>query len=97
MKMAIYSFDFDEVARTQKELDEVASQLEEKLKSCKGNLDSELSSWEGTASEKYGENTKEDYETILSDIETIKGMSSYLGEASKVIEEAENDLSSINI
>ncbi len=95
--MAIYSFDFDEVERTKKELNEVASQLEDKLKNCKSNLDSGLSSWQGTASKQYGDNAQEDYETILSDIDTIKGVSSYLGEASRVIEAAEDDLASINI
>lgn len=95
--MAVYSFDFDEVERTKKELNEVASQLEGKLKSCKSNLDSELNSWKGTASNQFDNNTEGNYNTIMQDIDTIKGLSSYLDEASRVIEAAEDDLSSINI
>lgn len=95
--MAIYSFDFDEVEKTKKELNEIASQLEDKLKNAKQNLDSDLSSWEGSASKQYGNNTQAEYETIMSDIDTIKGISSYLGEASSVIESAEDELSSIRI
>ncbi len=95
--MAIYSFDFDEVERTKKELNEVASQLEGRLKNAKQNLDSDLSKWKGTASDKYGNNAQDDYETIMSDIDTIKGISSYLGEASRVISSAEDELSSMRI
>jgi len=95
--MAIYSFDFDEVERTRKELKEVASQLEDKLKGTKNNLESELSSWSGSASGQFDKNTEENYNAIMQNIDAIKGVSSYLEEASRVMEAAEDELSSINI
>lgn len=95
--MAIYAFDFDEVAKTRQDLDEVANNLESNLSKCKGNLNSELSNWQGAASNKYDNTTEQNYNTIVQDIDTIRGMSSYLGEVARVIEATEDDLSSIEI
>jgi len=95
--MAVYALDFDEIARARKALDQEADRLESNLKSTKGNLNSELSSWSGEASKKYDNNTEDNYETIAEDINTIRGMSSYLGEVSRVIDETEEALSSIKI
>ena len=95
--MAIYALDFDEIARTRKALDEEASKLESNLNSSKNNLNSELSSWSGQASAKYDDNNEQNYERIAQDIDTIRGLSSYLGEISTAIEETEEALSSIKI
>lgn len=95
--MAVYALDFDEIARTRKALDEEASKLESNLNSSKNNLDSELSSWSGKASDKYDSNSEENYERIAQDIDTIRGLSSYLGEISTAVEQTEEALSSIRI
>lgn len=95
--MAIYAFDFEEVAKTRQDLDEVANRLESNLNNCNGNLSSELDSWEGAASNKYDKNTEQNVNNIVQDIDTIRGMSSYLGEVSRVIEQTEESLSSIEI
>ena len=95
--MAIYACDFDEIARTREDLDEVANKLEQRLNSGKNNLDSNLSKWTGDASNQYDQNTEQNYNTLVQDIDTIRGMSSYLGEVSRVIEATEEDLASLEI
>ena len=95
--MAIYAFDFDEVAKTIKDLDQVAENLEGKLKSCSNNLSDDLSAWSGDANSAYNSQTNDNYNVISQDIDTIKGMSSYLGEVSDVISSAEDSLASLKI
>ena len=95
--MAIYAFDFDEVAKTIEDLNQVAENLESKLQSCSTNLSDETSQWSGEASSTYSDQTNENYNVISQDIDTIKGMSSYLGEVSNVISSAEDSLASLKI
>ncbi len=95
--MAVYAFDFDEVARTRKELDSVANNLEQQLKNGTNKLMDETSEWTGDASNSFDNLTEDNYSTIASEIDTIRGMSSYLGEVSDVISQAESDLASMQI
>ncbi len=95
--MPKYVCDFDALNSTSRALRNKASDLRTALSSCQGTEEAELANWTGDASNIIKENNQKSFEVLKEDIDTIEAMADYLDEASKVIQAAEDSLSSLKI
>lgn len=95
--MPKYVFDFDTMKKMSDSLRDRAKDLRKDLTSSKGNVNSELSDWKGSSSEEIDKRNETSYKVLNEDVDTIEVMADYIDEAAKVIEAAEESLSSLEI
>lgn len=95
--MPKYVFDFDTMKKMSDSLRDRAKDLRKDLNSSKGNVNSELSDWKGASSEEIDKRNETSYKVLNEDVDTIEVMADYIDEAAKVIEAAEESLSSLEI
>ena len=95
--MAKYTCDFDAIAKASQNLEELANNVENDVKSGKNKLDSDLVSWSGTASEAYSNSSEQISSHLSSDAENMRNYSAYIKAAADKIEETEKALASIKI
>ena len=95
--MAKYVCDFDAINKASQNLEKLASEMENNVKSGQKNLDSDLVTWTGTASNAYKDSSESISNHLNSDAETMRNYAAYLKEVESKIQEAESSLASMKI
>ena len=95
--MPKYVFDFDAVNNSVNTLRDEAANIRKSLSSSKSNNESELANWSGEASDAVKANNEASYKVLSEDVDTMEVMADYMVEASKLIQAAEDSLSSLKL
>lgn len=95
--MGKYVYDFDEMNTVKKSLDDIANQELDNISNYNKSTYEELSGWTGEASDSFklafGENLMK-YDFYVNN---VLGLSQYIGDVTKTIEKAEQELSKLKM
>ena len=93
--MARYVCDFDAVRDGCNKLNNTIQNLESNLANKKKQLDSDLVNWSGSASQSFKTSNNGITNTLESEIENMRQLSSGISSRAQAIEDLENALASI--
>ena len=94
--MPKYVCEFEEVTKAGKDMCKTASDLVSSVKTYTSNLENELSQWTGEAKESFTKAETERLQTIGNTAAYLDNYGQFVQFASKAIEEADEQLSSLD-
>ena len=95
--MAKYVCDFEQVYAIGEKVCEAVTELETSIGTYSTNIDSDLSSWTGTAKDSFTRTKGEQVELAKKDFTYIKELGEFIKSSSKSIQELEEQLASLTI
>lgn len=95
--MAKYVCDFEQVYSVGEKLCQTASDTLTAVQTYDSRIESDLSSWTGTAKDSFLTTNSEQIKTATDDVSYINDLGEFIKSASKSIQELEEELSSLTI
>ena len=95
--MAKFVCDFDEVYSTGEKLCSIADEMSSSVDSYASNIESDLNSWDGSAKGSFQTSNESQVQVSKESAEKIKSVGEFVKEASKAIQDLEEELASVKI